>query len=151
MLFYNNFKIKSFMITDLSKNKLYNFSKNKDLRFLKCDKNLYKTLLKSYESGFLIKMHNWDYNYLKNEYDISLKLKNIINFIDYICYFEYELDFIDYINAESDCEEIIESDNLNYEQSILFMHNYNKIKNISEKNISNIYTQFILALYSSYF
>ena len=156
MLFYNNiiienFKIKSYLKYDLSKNKLYTLSKNEDLRFLKFDNNLYKSLLKSYVNGYIIKLHSWDYDYLKKEYEISIKLKNIINFIDYICYFDYETNFIDYINSDSDYDDFSESDNIYDEQTILFMHNYNTILSISEKNISNIYTQFILALYSSYY
>jgi len=49
----------------------------------------YKLLLKSIISDFIIKLHNWDNNTLINEYNLSHKLKNIINFNNYLCYFQY--------------------------------------------------------------
>ena len=143
----NNTKINYFILTNISKEILYNLTKNSDLRFLKytCN-NLYKLLLKSFISGFIIKLHNWDNNNLINEYNLSQKLKNIINFNNYLCYFEYELNFINYILDKSD-------DDLYNDSSIVFMHNYHNhnISYISENYINNIYIQFVLALYSAFY
>ncbi len=81
----------TYILTNIKKDKLLSFSKNKELRFLKYNSNnFYKLLLKSYDAGYLIKMHNWDYSNLKEEYSISKKISSIINFNKYICYFELE-------------------------------------------------------------
>lgn len=145
----NKLQLNYFILTQIQKEHLYDFTKNEDLRFLKYNsKNFYKLLLKSINSGFIIKLHSWDYDNLKLEYSISSKLKNIINFNKYLCYFEYELNFINYINNSN----YIDYDYYN-DSSIILMHNYhnNSISYIEEKNIYNIYTQFILSLYSAYY
>lgn len=143
----NNLNINYFILDNILKDKLYEFTKNKDLRFLKHNSNnLYKLLVKSIYNGFIIKLHNWDFDNLKLEYNISYKLKNIINFNKYLCYFEYELNFINYMI------NICDNDLYN-ESSIILMHNYNYdcISYIEDYYINNIYTQIILALYSAYY
>jgi len=143
----NNTSVNYFILTNISKEKLYYFTKNTDLRFLKYySKNLYKLLLKSFISGFIIKLHYWDNNNLINEYNLSHKLKNIINFNNYLCYFEYELNFINFIFDKPD-------DDLYNDSSIVLMHNYDNynISYISENHINNIYTQLVLALYSAFY
>ena len=93
----NNKIIDSYIYIPKDKEELLDLSKNNDLMFLKKNcKNLYKTLLKSLDAGLIVKLYDWDYDIIKNEYLNSLKLKKIINFIDYICYFEYEDDFINH-------------------------------------------------------
>ncbi len=143
----NNTSVNYFILTNISKEKLYFFTKNTDLRFLKYNSNnFYKLLLKSFISGFIIKLHNWDYNNLINEYNLSHKLKNIINFNNYLCYFEYELNFINFILDKPD-------DDFYNDSSIVLMHNYDNynISYISENHINNIYTQLVLALYSAFY
>jgi len=142
----------TYILTNITKDKLLSFTKNKELRFLKYNSNnFYKLLLKSYDAGYLIKMHNWDYSNLKEEYSISKKISSIINFNKYICYFEYEDNFINYINDKETND--IYSNIVTDEKSIVFMHNYFLYKSeyIDSKYIQNIYTQFILALYSCYY
>lgn len=149
--------IDTFIYLPEKKENLYNLTKNEDLLFLKVNsKSYYKSLLKSFYSGIIIKILDWDNDLLKQEYSISIKLKDIINFIDYISYFEFEDNFVHYINN-------INNHNINYnqddyvnkytdEKSIILMHNYSlyNINYIDEINILNIYTQLILALYSAY-
>ena len=142
----------TYILTNITKDKLLSFTKNKELRFLKYNSNnFYKLLLKSYDAGYLIKMHNWDYSNLKEEYSISKKISSIINFNKYICYFEYEDNFINYINDKETND--IYSNIVTDEKSIVFMHNYflYNTEYIDSKYIQNIYTQFILALYSCYY
>jgi len=140
--------IDSYIYIPKDKEELLNLSKDNDLIFLKKNcKNLYKTLLKSLDSGLIIKLYDWDYDIIKKEYLNSLKLKKIINFIDYICYFEYEDDFINHnINKEEYVNKIYD------EKSIILMHNYNlyHVLYIDIKYIYNLYTQLILALYNAY-
>lgn len=149
--------IDTFIYLPENKENLYDLTKNEDLLFLKVNsKSYYKSLLKSFYSGIIIKILDWDNDLLKQEYSISIKLKDIINFIDYISYFEFEDNFVHYINN-------INNHNINYnqdeyvnkytdEKSIILMHNYSlyNINYIDEINILNIYTQLILALYSAY-
>ena len=149
--------IDSFIYLPEKKENLYNLIKKKDLLFLKVNsKSYYKSLLKSFYSGIIIKILDWDNDLLKQEYLISIKLKNIINFIDYISYFEFEDNFVHYIDTINNHD--INSNHDDYvnkytdEKSIIIMHNYSfhNIYYIDEINILNIYTQLILALYSAY-
>ena len=64
-------------------------------------------MLKSFYSGIIIKILDWDNDLLKQEYLISIKLKNIINFIDYISYFEFEDNFVHYIDTINNHDEIL--------------------------------------------
>lgn len=158
MNFYKNINnINTFIYLPEKKEHLYNLTKNEDLLFLKVNsKSYYKSLLKSFYSGIIIKILDWDNDLLKKEYFISIKLKKIINFIDYISYFEFEDNFVDYIN-NIDINNIsnnadIYIDKYTDEKSVIIMHNYslNNIYYIDKKNIINIYIQIILALYSAY-
>lgn len=154
MNFYKKISnIDTFIYLPEKKEHLYDLTKNEDLLFLKVNsKSYYKSMLKSFYSGIIIKLLDWDNDLLKKEFLISIKLKNIINFIDYISYFEFEDNFFNYIN------NINQDDQDNYvnkctdEKSIIIMHNYNfyNIHYIDEKNILNVYTQLILALHSAY-
>ena len=149
-----NIDIYYYFLYNIQKEKLYEFSKNKELRFLKYNSNnLYKLLLKSKESGFIIKQQSWDYYYLKYEYDISVKLKKIINFIDYICYFEYEDNFLNYINYSDSESDSSFTNDLYDNKAIIIMHNYHSynISLIDKIYINNIYTQLILALYNAFY
>jgi hypothetical protein len=140
--------IDSYIYIPKDKEELLDLSKNSDLMFLKKNcKNLYKTLLKSLDAGLIIKLYDWDYDIIKNEYLNSLKLKKIINFIDYICYFEYEDDFINHNIYKNEYVDKVYD-----EKSIILMHNYNlyHISYIDIKYIYNLYIQLILALYSAY-
>lgn len=155
MNFYKKIgNIDTFIYLPEKKEHLYDLTKNEDLLFLKVNSNsYYKSLLKSFYSGIIIKILDWDNDLLKKEFFISIKLKKIINFIDYISYFEFEDNFVNYINNHD-----INSNQYDYvnkytdEKSIIIMHNYNfyNIHYIDEKNILNVYTQLILALYSAY-
>lgn len=141
-----NIYINYYFLYNIEKAKLHEFSKNKELRFLKYNSNnLYKLLLKSKESGFIIKQQSWDYYYLKYEYDISIKLKKIINFIDYICYFEFEEDFINYISNNDFSEDI--NDNM----AIVLTKNYNSVSYLNNIDFINICKQLILSLYCAYY
>ena len=161
MNFYKKINnIDSFVYLPDKKENFYDLTKNEDLLFLKVNsKSYYKSLLKSFYSGIIIKILDWDNDLLKQEYSISIKLKDIINFIDYISYFEFEDNFINYINNINNHN----NHNINFnhddyvnkytdEKSIIIMHNYSfyNINYINEINILNIYTQLILALYSAY-
>lgn len=158
MNFYKKINnIDTFIYLPEKKEHLYDLTKNEDLLFLKINSNsYYKSLLKSFYSGIIIKILDWDNDLLKKEFFISIKLKNIINFIDYISYFEFEDNFVNYIDTINNHD--INSNHHDYvnkytdEKSIIIMHNYNfyNIHYIDEKNILNIYTQLILALYSAY-
>jgi|TARA_B110000093_G_scaffold175848_1_gene210669 hypothetical protein len=150
-------EINTYIYLPEKKEHLYNLTKNEDLLFLKVNsKSYYKSLLKSYYSGIIIKILDWDNDLLKKEYFISIKLKKIINFIDYISYFEFEDNFVDYINNINKYNisnnTHIYIDKYTDEKSVIIMHNYslNNIYYIDKKNIINIYTQIILALYSAY-
>lgn len=158
MNFYKNINnINTFIYLPEKKEYLYYLTKNDDLLFLKVNsKSYYKSLLKSFYSGIIIKILDWDNDLLKKEYFISIKLKKIINFIDYISYFEFEDNFVDYINNINkhniSNNTDIYVDKYTDEKSVIIMHNYslNNIYYIDKKNIINIYIQIILALYSAY-
>tara|TARA_B110000858_G_scaffold189264_1_gene235768 strand:- start:65 stop:844 length:780 start_codon:yes stop_codon:yes gene_type:complete len=162
MLFYNNIdSIKSYIYFPENKENLYDLTKNNDLLFLQINsKNYYKSLLKSFNSGIIIKLLDWDNNLLKKEYLISIKLKHIINFIDYISYFEFEVNIINYINNINNINIYNSSENeyinkFSDEKSVIMMHNYSLYHTdftdfTDEININNIYIQLILALYSAY-
>lgn len=158
MNFYKNINnINTFIYLPEKKEHLYNLAKNEDLLFLKVNsKSYYKSLLKSFYSGIIIKILDWDNDLLKQEYFISIKFKKIINFIDYISYFEFEDNFVNYINNINKQNFLNNTDSYidkyTDEKSVIIMHNYslNNIYYIDKKNIINIYIQFILALYSAY-
>ena len=149
MNFYKNINnINTFIYLPEEKEHLYNLTKNEDLLFLKVNsKSYYKSLLKSFYSGIIIKILDWDNDLLKKEYFISIKLKKIINFIDYISYFEFEDNFVDYINNINkhniSNNTDIYIDKYTDEKSVIIMHNYslNNIYYIDKKNIINIYIQ----------
>ena len=95
----NNYNYNYFIINNLTKDKIYHLTINNDLRFINfIGKNFYKTLLKFIDYGYIIKIYDWDFFFLKNEVSISNKLKIISNFNNYLCYFEYEDDFLYYFD-----------------------------------------------------
>lgn len=155
MSFYKKINnIDCFIYFPEKKEHLYDLSKNTDLLFLKVNsKSYYKLLLKSFNSGIIFKILDWDYDLLKQEFIVSIKLKYIINFIDYISYFEFEDNFIHYINnIDNDNISSKYIDKCTDEKAIIAMHNYSiyNIDYIDVKNIENIFIQLILSLYSAY-
>lgn len=142
----NNNKIyNSFLISEISNYKWNEFIYNKDVRFLKGGiKYIYKNL-SSKNNKFIIKTHHWDIDNLKIEYKISNILKKIVNFIDYICYFEFEEDFINYISNNDFSEDI--NDNM----AIVLTKNYNSVSYLNNIDFINICKQLILSLYCAYY
>lgn len=158
--FYNNIEntnIDCFLYTPIKKEHLHTFSKNDDMLFFTLNSsNFYKSLIECINVGVIIKITDWDNNILKKEFEVSIKLKNIPNFIDYICYFEYEDNFLNYLETIEDINNYTLNDiyvnKTIDEKSIILMKNYDllNILNIDIKEIDNIYEQLILALYSAY-
>jgi hypothetical protein len=157
---YNNIEntnIDCFLYTPIKKEHLYTFSKNEDMLFFTLNySNFYKSLIDCINVGIIIKITDWDNDILKKVYELSIKLKNIPNFVDYICYFEYEDNFLNYLETVEDINNYkLEDTYVNKttdEKSIILMKNYDllNIIDIDIAEIDNIYEQLILALYFAY-
>lgn len=72
------------------------FINNSDLRFFKYKKHLLNDLLSTKQDGVIVTMISWNYKYLKDAYALSNQIKHT-NFANYLCYFEYEEDIIQYL------------------------------------------------------
>lgn len=116
--------------------------KQDDLRFFKHNRNIITDLKKQKANGVILKMCNWNSNKLKNAYTVSKQFKHM-NFVKYMCYFEYEEDIIHFLlNCSDTVLEDVYSDN-----AIVIIPGYKNILSVKPTNIADIIIQIILSLY----
>lgn len=129
----------------VTQDKWNEFIRNNDLRFFKYNKNLLKILKETHESGVMLKLCSWDYMSMKSSYILSNKFKHT-NFIQYLCYFEYEENIIDYL-----CQSA-QSDHLEENAVVIFPYYNNILKyDLNKNELYDCVKQIVLALYTAYF
>lgn len=129
----------------VDKCKWLDFVNNDNLRFLKHKKYLLNKLSQQ-NDGIIMKLSSWNISVLKDEFLQVTKLKHE-NFIEPICYFEYEEDIINFLcNHEDDVDT-------NDESAVIIMPYYQNIlkTDLNQQSLNTCIKQIVLALYTLLF
>lgn len=124
---------------------------NEDLRFFKHGKTMLNDVLKN-NDGNILRIGSWDSIKLMQDYTFSKRCKHI-NLIKYNCYFEYEMDIVNYLCYESNESNEYPEDQI-YESAVIIKPYFTPLKEFCDKDVNenaSLLKQILLTMFLLFF